>query len=412
MSRGILFHSEMQALITGQQMDIVYPNDSVKAAILGVVDAVMQRTDIMQLRGCFSEIEASRELNGITIAGKIDMFDGVKTITDFKLTSRIDVGRFLRSIQIPLYAWLLNLDYATTRYIVAPQPLLKQKNSETLEQYRARVCQWAAPKVRMETTHVTKVRLDAVEEYLRDSIGLLAHYIKSGSFPCNFNFCENVWGVCPYVRVCQDKNFDAVGSEDFIIDKPNPELAMECNIPKYINVSNRAYGLLRSGALKSARRQMKTLLLLKAVIEDAEGRALTTDDLRAAGIVMNKTTLSMFDALPQIDLKSLIESGSSTTKNKKANNKIEEAREIVKSYNALANDLGLRRHNESTSSAKAVMRSGMSLNDWGRVAQHIRNSMFLRGQVSEFVVDLYWLIRNYNWKKVLDGRYSDDRESR
>ena len=399
MSVGSNVHAEYEYRFSGKKPKF---KDAFREAMAqGIVNAIFNNMDTEKLKSYKSEMELTRDHGGITIAGKVDMFDGERHIIELKCTQK-NKAEFIGSRQPNLYAWLLGLEYGTITYILAPRPTIKPRAKETPAEFKERVLEWCSGgKVSIFDMPITAQRLRDVEKYIDESIGLLNFFLQS-SFPSNDDYCENKYGTCKYSRMCKlsDPRL-LVDNISYYIDKPNPELTIDTSSTR----SSCPHSIISSGVLKDMDPNMRLMALAKAVLHDVEKRNLEVNDLKNLGIVGTRKALAMLDKIRNADMSEYAGERQIGVQDIDVDT---QAMDVANKYNVLASQLNLVPYKISTSNLKKISRTSI-INCWDSIEARIANSMFLRGQNTTFKVSMNWLVRNLNWKKVLDGRYDDKR---
>ena len=143
-------------------------------------------------------------------ADAIKEVEGGLILREYKTASRIDsvyLDKLEFNDQISRYCWAIQKEYKkpiiAIEYYIAKKPLLRQKQSETVEQYRARLVERL-----MEDDNIVFVTLHRTQEQIQEAYEDMKYDINNikhcNRFTQNLSNCST-YGGCPYISLCCKK---------------------------------------------------------------------------------------------------------------------------------------------------------------------------------------------------------------
>lgn len=128
-------------------------------------------------------------------------------LREYKTTSKIDdlyLDKLEFNDQISRYCYVIEKEYKkpviAIEYYIAKKPLLRQKQNETIEQYRNRLVERL-----MEDNNIVSITLQRTKEDIEDAYEDLKYDINNikntKRFTKNLSNCS-VYGGCPYMNLC------------------------------------------------------------------------------------------------------------------------------------------------------------------------------------------------------------------
>lgn len=143
-------------------------------------------------------------------ADAIKEVEGGLILREYKTASRIDsvyLDKLEFNDQISRYCYVIEKHYKKPiigiEYYIAKKPLLRQKQSESLEQYRARLVERL-----MEDDNIVYVNLHRTKEQIQESFEDMKFDINNINnthrFTQNLSNCS-CYGGCPYLNLCCKK---------------------------------------------------------------------------------------------------------------------------------------------------------------------------------------------------------------
>lgn len=128
-------------------------------------------------------------------------------LREYKTTSKIDdlyLDKLEFNDQISRYCYVIEKEYKkpviAIEYYIAKKPLLRQKQNETIEQYRNRLVERL-----MEDNNIVSITLQRTKEDIEEAYEDLKYDINNikntSRFTRNLSNCS-VYGGCPYMNLC------------------------------------------------------------------------------------------------------------------------------------------------------------------------------------------------------------------
>ena len=186
-------------------------NETNKVIVLAMVEAFFNKFPHHNEGDVKHEVEIRTNFGGhdfIMYADAIvDEPDGL-VLREYKTASRIDsvyVDKLKFNDQISRYCLAIEQELGKKvkriEYYVAKKPLLRQKNGETLEQFRQRLVE----KISEDEESIQYFELDRTKEQLEeekeDLIYDMEQIEKTKRYTKNLSACS-CYGTCPYLELC------------------------------------------------------------------------------------------------------------------------------------------------------------------------------------------------------------------
>lgn len=185
-------------------------NETEKVIAIAMVEAFLKRFPNHNEGNVEHEVHIEIPIDGEIFQMYADaIIDNGNSITlrEYKTASRID-GTYIDKLkfndQISRYCLAIEKYYNKPvnkiEYYIVKKPLLRLKNNETLEQYRARL----VDKI-MEDDSIVYEELSRTKEDLEEAYEDLKYDINTIKNTTRYTKCLNscsTYGVCPYINLC------------------------------------------------------------------------------------------------------------------------------------------------------------------------------------------------------------------
>lgn len=190
-------------------------NETNKVIVLAMVEAFLKKFPNHNKCNVKHEVHIETNICGEEkdfqlYADAIVEVEGGLILREYKTASRIDsvyLDKLEFNDQISRYCYVIEKEYNKPvigiEYYIAKKPLLRQKQSESLEQYRARLVERL-----MEEDNIVFINLHRTKEQLEEAYEDMKFDINNINntrrFTQNLSNCS-VYGGCPYINLCCKK---------------------------------------------------------------------------------------------------------------------------------------------------------------------------------------------------------------